>query len=108
MNLKLIFAIPTMILALSATPAAAADEFVTAKVSYAGLDLSSPDGVHRLDKRLGTATRQVCRQGGATNLKSMREFRQCITETTARIQKQRERVIMAYLARHGSTQLASR
>lgn len=107
MTLKLILAIPTMILALSATPATA-DEFVTAKVSYAGIDLSSPEGVRRLDKRLEGAIRKVCRQGGAYNLKTMRDFRQCVSETTARTEWQRERVIMAYLARHGSTQLASR
>ena len=28
---------------------------MSVKVSYAGLDLSSPDGIHRLDKRLGTS-----------------------------------------------------
>ena len=107
MTLKLILAIPTMILALSAAPATA-DEFATAKVSYAGIDLSSPEGVHRLNKRLDGAIRKVCRQGGVYNLKTMRDFRQCVTETTARTDRQRERVIMAYLARRSTTQLASR
>ena len=107
MTLKLIFAVPAMILALSASPATA-EEFVTAKVSYAGLDLASPEGVSRLDKRLTSAIRKVCRQGGVHDLKSMQAFRQCITETTARTEQQRERVIMAYLVRHGTTQLASR
>lgn len=107
MTLKLILAIPTMILALSAAPATA-DEFVTAKVSYAGIDLSSPEGLRRLDKRLNAAIRSVCHQGDAYNLKTMRVVRQCIAETTARTQAQRERVILAYLARQGTTQLASR
>ena len=107
MTLKLFFAIPTMILALSAAPATA-DEFVTAKVSYAGIDLSSPEGVRRLDKRLDSAVRKVCQQGGAYDLKTIRAFRKCVTETTARTEAARERVILAYLARHSSTQLASR
>jgi UrcA family protein len=107
MTLKLIFAVPAMILALSATPGTA-EEFATAKVSYAGLDLASPEGVSRLDKRVAGAIRKVCRQGGVYNLTTMRAFRQCIAETTARTDGQRERVIMAYLVRHGKTQLASR
>lgn len=107
MTLKLILAIPAMIFALSATPATA-EEFATAKVSYAGLDLASPEGVSRFDKRVASAIRKVCRRGGVYDLKTIRASRQCIAETTARTQQQRERVIMAYLMRRGTTQLASR
>ena len=76
---------------LMATPALASpDKAPSANVSFAGLDLATPEGQKELDARINSAARSICqidkiRTG--TRLKSS-EARECYAKARASAKKQ--------------------
>jgi UrcA family protein len=64
--------------------ASAAD---TAHVRFADLDLSSPDGQAKLDKRIALAARQVCSEA-YTGSRIKTVDAECVTRARASIEKQ--------------------
>jgi UrcA family protein len=58
-------------------------------VSFADLDLTSPNGQAALDRRLENAVRQVCGSPYPIDLQSVNEVTRCRRETRANIQAQR-------------------
>lgn len=98
----------TLILALSltiaVTPAIAADtENRVAAVRTNDLNLTRAADRERLDVRLKSAARSVCRSG-ARGLAEMTRQSECVAATIARAEPQAERAIAG--AAHGGTQLA--
>lgn len=85
----------TMLLALAAALTATASIAVpahaapTRKVSYADLDLSSPDGQAELQRRISRAARQVClyqADGAVIPTEAQKKcFRQARTQATQRL-----------------------
>jgi UrcA family protein len=58
-------------------------------ISYADLDLSSPEGQAVLDSRIANAVRQVCGRAFPTDLQSRRDVDRCRSQTLAETQAQR-------------------
>ena len=79
--------IPIVLIASAAAANPAQAE--TRTVSYADLDLSSPEGQAVFDSRIASAIRQVCGRAFPTDLQSRREVDRCRSETLADVQAQR-------------------
>ena len=96
----------TLILALSLTvtalPAAAQTEVKTAAVQTGDLDLTNAADLQRLDTRLNSAARSVCRTGVRGVAERTRQA-ECVAATLARTTPQAERAIAGA---QGKTQLA--
>jgi UrcA family protein len=75
---------------LSTGPAFAADpEAPSRLVSYADLNLSSPAGMARLNRRIASAVEAVCGSyAGTVSVAEEQDITRCRTETTARLQPQ--------------------
>jgi UrcA family protein len=58
-------------------------------VSYADLDLSSPEGQEALDRRIRTAVEQVCGRPYPTDLVSQQHVRRCRIDTLSSVQAAR-------------------
>ncbi|MEN7537375.1 UrcA family protein [Aurantiacibacter flavus] len=72
-------AIAASALALAPAVSAAEDDQRSSRVTYADLDLSTPEGMAELDRRIVNAAREVCevnRQTTGTRMRS-REAREC-------------------------------
>jgi UrcA family protein len=54
-------------------------------VRYADLDLTSPAGRARLDRRIEAAVREVCGEAPSFDLARRHAVRQCLTETRANV-----------------------
>ncbi|MGR4893285.1 UrcA family protein [Sphingopyxis sp. LARHCG72] len=96
----------TLILALSLTvataPAAAQTEGTTAAVSTAGLDLTRAADRERLDTRVKSAARRLCRSGLRGTAENARQSA-CVAAALANAAPQAERAIAQA---QGGTQLA--
>lgn len=92
-----------LVAALAAASPARAD---TRAVSYADLDLTSPQGQSVLDHRIATAVRQVCGRAYPTDLQSRRQVELCRSATLADIQAQRNDALAQ--ARNDRIQLSAR
>ena len=96
----------TLILALSLTvatvPAAAQTEGATAAVSTAGLDLTQAVDRERLDTRVKSAARRLCRSGLRGTAENARQSA-CMAAALASAAPQAERAIAQA---QGGTQLA--
>lgn len=79
--------IPIILIATVAAVQPASAE--TRIVSYADLDLSSPQGQAALDRRIEHAVRQVCGRPFPTNLQSREEVEECRSQTLSSVQAQR-------------------
>ena len=75
-------------------------------VSYAGLDLASPEGQSVLDGRIASAIRQVCGRAYPTDLQSQRQVERCRVQTLADVQAQRNDALAQ--ARNDRIQLTRR
>ncbi len=78
-------------LALAAAPAAAAPQ--QARVSLAGLDLTTEAGVAALDRRIRLAADRLCGTWQAASLLERRTARACRAEAIASAEAQRARAI---------------
>ena len=79
---------------------------VSKAVSYADLDLSSPDGQARLNSRLRRAVQAVCGAANPSELKSLRTVRRCRRAAGEQAGRDAEVVIANYVIR-SSDRLAS-
>lgn len=75
--LALAAALTTSLLVGTTVSAGPFDESRTVRVSYADLDLTHPDGLTQLERRVETATDRVCASHGTLDLKSRMATRQC-------------------------------
>jgi UrcA family protein len=64
------------VLALSPIPALA-DEIPTRTVRYADLDLTRPEGVTRLERRIAAAARSVCPTDDSRDLRLAMKIKKC-------------------------------
>lgn len=87
----------------AASPASAQEEPRSVAVSYADLDLSTADGVGRLDRRVRNAADRVCSVNGARDLKTRGMVLACKEQTLANA---RQHVQMAVNAALNGQQLA--
>lgn len=71
--------IALLALVLASTPALAQPPAGT--VRYSDLDLSTPNGVARLDRRIDRAVAQLCGSAFPTDLNARAEVDRCRTET---------------------------
>jgi UrcA family protein len=82
-----------------ATGAAAQPTLPTAKVSYAGLDLSSPTGKAAMQRRIQQVAEQMCGDAKTERLKTVREeSAKCIRETIASANTELARVAPVTIA----------
>lgn len=65
------------------------------RVRVADLDLSTPQGVAALDRRLARAAFRACEQSGLTTVWDNRVSYDCQARTLARVAEQRDAVIAA-------------
>jgi UrcA family protein len=56
-------------------------------VSYADLDVSTAAGQARLERRIQAAVRDVCGEAASVDLARRQAVRECITETSANVQR---------------------
>jgi UrcA family protein len=80
--MKTIFAIAATLIAASQATVVFAQSIETIKVSYSDLNIHSPEGAVKLDRRIGNAARIVCGHDSAFDLKSRAAAARC--ETKAR------------------------
>ena len=92
-----------LVAAVAAASPARAD---TRSVSYADLDLTSPQGQAVLDSRISSAIRQVCGRAFPTDLQSRRQVERCRSATLADVQAQRNDALAQ--ARSDRIQLSAR
>jgi UrcA family protein len=92
-----------LVAAVAAASPARADHRV---VSYADLDLTSPQGQAVLDSRLTSAIRQICGRAYPTDLQSQRQVERCRAQTLADVQAQRNDALAQ--ARDDRIQLSAR
>lgn len=83
----------TATLAPAFASAAPAEPVPTRAVSYAHLDLGSPKGQARLDRRIRAAAEAVCPGGDLRVSVRYLEHRQCVREAIARASSQRDRAL---------------
>jgi UrcA family protein len=101
MNIATVAIIAAGICIGAATGAAAQAEPFTAKVSYAGLDLSTPAGKAAMERRIKQVAQQLCSDVPSERLRTVREeAARCTRETMA--------AASAQLARVEPTVIASR
>lgn len=81
------------LLAATAPATASAEQPPVARVSFADLDLSHPDGIARLHRRVGMALDTVCGDRFATNLDLRWQVRQCRAKAQAGADAQVARAI---------------
>lgn len=103
MNFNLTIATAAMLAAglciAGATGAAAETLAPAAKVSYAGLDLSSAAGKASMDRRIKQVATQLCGDVKTERLRTVREDNiRCTRETIANAQAELARVAPAMLA----------
>lgn len=91
---------------VAAVAAASPARAETRAVSYADLNLSSPQGQAVLDSRIATAIRQVCGRAYPTDLQSQRQVERCRAQTLADVQAQRNDALAQ--ARNDRIQLSAR
>lgn len=72
-------------------------------VETADLNLGSPEGQARLDRRIGVAARRVCQRAGARSLSDLTKTRACEEAALASAQPQRDELVAAAEARDGRT-----
>lgn len=78
---------------LVSVPAEAQPNPRTEIVGYGDLDLSSPQGIATLDRRLHQAVQNVCGRYFPRDLQSMGDVRQCRRDSWASAQLQRNQAI---------------
>lgn len=77
-------ALATAAALVAATPVSAQDSFPSITVKSDGLDLASPAGRARMERRIAAAVRTVCEVGRARDLASVLAENRCAAETAAR------------------------
>lgn len=88
-----------------AVPAHAAEPSApTASVRYADLDLATPDGVARLDRRIRIAAKSVCGEADPRDLARMAPVQQCRAKAIVSAAPQ---IASAIESAHGDTRVAS-
>jgi len=95
--------------AMSGTGAAlaadATDAVPSARVNYAGLDLTSEQGARILYERISSAAERVCENAGSRDLESFFASRACkhkaIAEAIAQVGSPRVAAILAASTNHG-------
>lgn len=75
MRKSIVTPLAALLAALVAAPAAAED--VSVIVSYADLDLTSPDGAAVLDRRIEAAAEKVCVRPDVREIKAMTAWEEC-------------------------------
>ena len=55
-------------------------ETVSVEVQYGDLNLQSPEGRRKLDRRVASAVRQICDNYGSRDLAQFMEIRRCVNE----------------------------
>ena len=75
-------------------------------VSYADLDLTSPEGQATLDRRIATAVARVCGNDWPIALRFSRQVQRCRVETLADVQAQRNHALAQ--ARTSNMQFSAR
>lgn len=100
------FALAALVQTIPST--AAAREGRTERVSYSDLDLTSPDGLKALDRRLDRAVKRVCGDIGLQNLSQQIGVSECRKDTWAHIQGQRQVAIAKSTERRNGNAFAQR
>lgn len=94
--MKTILTIALAAVAFAASPALAQDPGASRlTVSYADLDLSTPRGVARLDRRIRTAVEAACGPTSNADLHGTNLVSQCRADTLALARAQRDTAIAA-------------
>ncbi|AHE56908.1 UrcA family protein [Sphingomonas sanxanigenens] len=75
------------------SPAFAQDNAAPIKVEYRDLDLSSPQGIGQLDRRILTAVERTCSTWSIDTLKHRAEFAACRRAKIAEVAAQRDRAV---------------
>ncbi|MBO9518064.1 MAG: UrcA family protein [Porphyrobacter sp.] len=107
-------ALPAIAFALAAlvqtvpSVASAREQGRTIPVGYGDLDLTSPEGIKALDRRLDRAVRRVCGEHGYQNLQQQAGVSKCQDATWAHIQSQRQVAINKATDRLNGTATAQR
>ncbi|MFQ3666285.1 MAG: UrcA family protein [Sphingomonadaceae bacterium] len=73
----------------------------TAQVSFAGLDLASPDGQVELDARIDRAVRAVCTDSFTRDLAGRQREKACQAETRAAVGMMRDQLVANAMAGRG-------
>ena len=83
------FAIAASVLALAPAISAAETDQRSSQVAYADLDLSTPEGLAELDRRIDTAAREVCDADQLTTgtRLSSRAARDCVRTAKSEIDR---------------------
>ena len=92
------FAPALLALSLLPTAASAQSQDVAVRIEYRDLNLASPDGVKRLDRRIAKAVTDLCPNDRAGNLSASLVVRRCRAAKIAQIAPQRQRVLAGGLA----------
>lgn len=69
---------------VAAAPVFAQSEVPSMAVSYAGLDLSTPEGRAKFERKIARATKRVCALQSNRELATMMRERRCIAESRKR------------------------
>ena len=81
----------------------------TAVVSYADLDLGSPNGLATLNGRINSAASRLCFEGGRTDLATRLNWSRCFKTAVASAKPQIDRALAAKtLASSGTIKVAAR
>jgi UrcA family protein len=78
-----------------ATPALAQESLPDAPVRYRDLNLTSPDGVRTLDRRIAAAIKRACPYPIHADLGTAMEVDHCRRDKHAEVMAQRDRVLAA-------------
>lgn len=90
---KLRIAVLAPLAALTFATSLPAQERRSEEVHYGGLDLSRPEGVAELDRRIAIAVRHVCGPSRGANYWALIEYRECAAEAKASARLPRAKVI---------------
>lgn len=104
--MKLIFG---MALVVAATPAMAGDESAnrpTRQVRTSDLNVSTPEGIAALDRRINVAARAICDSPDQSDLRARIAYRKCVAATRQAAQPQRDKLIAQANERQASIALS--
>ena len=105
-NSKAALIAASIVVALTGTPALA--QTVTKTVSYAGIDLSSLSGQHRLNRMVAAAVGEICGTGYDSDLTANMAVDACRRGAMATARPQMARAFARADAGHRQIDLASR
>ncbi len=105
-------ALPALVAAIAVTGLqtaafAGAPDARTASLSYAGLDLATPEGRQTLDGRIARAVRDVCAEPGVRDLGARQRERACAAETRSAVGMVRDQLVANAMAGANRTAAAT-